>query len=281
MVSRIAGAFVRAVVVVALILAPSLMLPSVGNAGNGQILALMAIFAFALTMFEYSAEYPSLVEFRYAPPFNRLRFVSLAWTVVMLTLMARGAMVPTTFTMLIEAIGAVIGNALDFPYSPVRLLVLMLPADTTAFHVYTVRNAAGVAYLMSLVTLAIFMITLRLTGWPHSARGFNVWVNLPTFDPTAGGDVVERLMRDSRFNIALGFLLPFVVPAMVRTTTSIFGSVSLENTHVMIWTVTAWAFLPASLFMRGIAMGKVAEMICQERRRINAVAERDGALQVA
>ena len=25
---------------------------------------------------------------------------------------------------------------------------------------------------------------------------FNVWINLPTFDPTTGGDVVERLERD-------------------------------------------------------------------------------------
>ena len=27
----------------------------------------------------------------------------------------------------------------------------------------------------------------------------------------------------------------------------------------MIWTITAWAFLPASLFMRGIAMQRVAD----------------------
>jgi hypothetical protein len=38
--------------------------------------------------------------------------------------------------------------------------------------------------------------------------------------------------------------------------------------------MTAWAFLPASLFMRGIAMGRVADMI-RQTRAANRVAEAD------
>ena len=30
--------------------------------------------------------------------------------------------------------------------------------------------------------------------------------------------------------------------------------------------MTAWAFLPASLFMRGIAMGRIADMIVETRQ---------------
>ena len=95
---------------------------------------------------------------------------------------------------------------------------------------------------------------------------FNVWINLPTFDPTTGGDVVDRLTRDSRVNIVLGFLLPFAIPVMMKIASLSLTPVTLENPHTLIWTMAAWAFLPASLFMRGIAMGRVANMIAEKRK---------------
>ena len=168
--------------------------------------------------------------------------------------------------------GALIGVAMDFPYSPVRLATLMLGDGASEAQVASVRTAAGMAYLISLVSLAVFVVTLSMGQWPRRGVAFNVWVNLPTFDPTAGGDVVTRLMRDARVNIALGFLLPFLTPAVVRIASTGFEPLTLTSPQTLIWTMTAWAFLPASLFMRGIAMGRVAEMI-REKRRINGVKE--------
>ena len=116
---------------------------------------------------------------------------------------------------------------------------------------------------------------MRAIGWPNRMGGFNVWINLPTFDPTTGGDVVDRLQRDARFNIALGFLLPFIIPAAVKLASLAFSPVTLESPQTLIWTMTAWAFLPASLFMRGIAMGRIAGMIAEKRKRNNAPANTD------
>lgn len=262
----------RAILVVLLVSTPSLLLPGVSADGK-QIVALVAIFGAALTIFEYASAYPGLVEFRDAPPFNRIRFISLFATVFLLTLIGRGNVEATTLTQFVQAVGALIGFAIDFPYSPVRLVVLMLPEGTSYEHISLVRTAAGMAYLISLVTLAVFLIVLRLKGWPAGHGSFNVWINLPTFDPTAGKDVVRRLERDASFNIVLGFVLPFVTPAAVSAAASLFGSVTLENPQTLIWTVSAWAFLPASLFMRGIAMGRVAEMIAAKRRENYAKAE--------
>lgn len=275
MISRLTGAVVRAMLVVLLIATPSLLLPGTSADGK-QIVALIAIFGAALTIFEYASTYPGLVEFRDAPPFNRIRFVSLFATVFLLTVISRGKIEPTTLTQFVEAVGALIGFAIDFPYSPVRLVVVMLPEETSLAQVSLVRTAAGMSYLISLLTLAIFLIILRLRDWPSQNGTFNVWVNLPTFDPTAGKDVVKRLERDARFNIALGFLLPFLTPAVVKAAASLFGSVTLDNPQTLIWTVSAWAFLPASLFMRGIAMGRVAEMIAAKRRRTYAEAKEAG-----
>jgi hypothetical protein len=248
-----------------MIVTPSLLLP--GTAADVMpVVTLVALFAAGLTFFEYVSTYPGLVEFRDAPPFNRIRFASLFVTVLLLTELVIGTVTPTPLSQLVAGIGATVGQAIDFPYSPVRLVVLMLPPDADAMHIQLVRDSAGLAYIISLITLGVFVILQRVRRWPTRKGGFNVWVNLPTFDPTAGGDVVERLERDARFNIALGFLLPFLTPAVIKSATSLFGTVSLDNPQTLIWTVAAWAFLPASLFMRGIAMGRIALMITEKRK---------------
>ncbi|WP_327793743.1 hypothetical protein [Harenicola maris] len=245
---------------------PSLLLPSIGP-DTAQVVALLALFAAGLTLFEYASNYPSLVEFRDAPPFNRVRFLSLFLTVFLLTILCRGMTEVSSLTIFVQAIGNLIGDAIDFPYSPVRLVLVALPESVSAAHLELVRAAAGIAYLTSLLSLAIFVILLRVWGWPVRSGVFNVWVNLPTFDPTVGGDVVERLNRDARLNICLGFLLPFLMPAVAKAAAMVFNPVALEAHQTLIWTMATWAFLPSSLFMRGIAMGRIASMIEEKRRR--------------
>jgi hypothetical protein len=275
-VHRVLGALLRATFVVVLITAPSALLPNV-SADSAQVVALVAFFGAALTFFEYVSAYPGLVEFRDAPPFNRLRFGSLFVTVILLTLIVRGQTTPTVVTDFVTAIGALIGYVLDFPYSPVRLMLVALPETSTMQDVELMREVAGMSYLISLMALSIFLIVLRIGHWPSKSGSFNVWINLPTFDPTAGGDVVERLKRDARVNAIIGFSLPFVIPAVLHSASSLFGGLSVTNDQSMIWAVAAWAFLPSSLFMRGIAMGRVASMIEEKRRQTYARADLDHA----
>ncbi len=265
--NRLTGAFTRALLVIIMIATPALMLPGTGP-DTAQIVALVAIFAAILTFFEYASVYPGLVEFRDAPPFNRIRYLSLQSIVFILSVMALDATDPTTLTRFVQVLGAAVAHTIDFPYSPVRLLVLILPLDSAPEHVEQVRVAAGLAYMISLMTLGYFVLILRSMGWPNSEGGFNVWVNLPTFDPTAGGDVVDRLKRDARINTALGVLLPFLIPPAIKMVSTGFTPVTLSSPQTLIWAVAAWAFLPASLIMRGIAMNRIAMMI-EQKRRVN------------
>lgn len=272
MIHRVLGALLRAVFVILLVTMPSALLPSVSS-DTAQVVALVALFGAALTFFEYISVYPGLIEFRDAPPFNRLRFGALFSTVLCLTLILRGVTMPGPISDLVTAIGALIGYVLDFPYSPVRLMILALPEGSSPSEIEMMREAAGMSYLISLMALSIFLIVLRLNQWPSKSGSFNVWINLPTFDPTAGGDVVGRLKRDARVNVVIGFLLPFVIPAVLESASDLFGGLSVINDQSMIWAVAAWAFLPSSLFMRGIAMGRVASMIMEKRRRTYARAD--------
>ena len=173
MISRFGGALLRAFMVVILIVTPSMMLPGV-SAEGASIVMLIAIFLAGLTFFEYSAVYPGLVEFRDAPPFNRIRFGSLFLTVVCLSLVMQNTMTSNVLSEQMAWIGSIVGRVIDFPYSPVRLVVLMLPSDATVEHVKLVRDTAGISYFISLLTLALFVILLRVQRWPTRAGRFNV-----------------------------------------------------------------------------------------------------------
>ena len=265
MLTRLAGALLRAVLVVLLVATPALLLPGVSK-DLAQIVTLVSIFAAALTIFEYASVYPGIVEFRNAPPFNRLRFISVFATVFLVAVVVRGEFDPTPLNQMVSNFGTGIGNAIDFPYSPVRQIVLLLPEGTSFDLIDRVRTAAGLSYFISMLTLAVFYFFVRVRNWPMNSGPFNVWINMPTFDPTTGGDVVQRLERDARFNIIVGFTLPFFIPAALKASESLFGQVTLDNPQSMIWIIAAWAFLPASLLMRGLAMGRVAELVERKRK---------------
>jgi hypothetical protein len=268
----------RGLLMAIMIATPALVVSDV-SIESSQVTVLVALLAAFLTFVEYNSTSPSIVGFRDAAPFNRLRFLGLFLTVFMLSMICRGKTDPTALTNALTAIGTIVGNSIDFPYSPVRLVVLMLPEGSDYEIVQSVRTAAGLSYLTSLIAMAAFLFLVRVLGWPSRNGSFNVWVNLPMFDPTTGGDVLRRLTRDARINVIIGFLLPFVIPAVVKLAADMINPISLENPQTLIWTMTAWAFLPASMIMRGIALHRIAEMIRDQRKR--AYASADGGLQAA
>ena len=265
-ISRLVGAVVRAFFVMLLLMTPALLLPGMTQ-DSKQIVALVALFGALITLIEYGSTYPSLIEFRNAPPFNRIRFVSLFLIVFLLSVLFRGQYDATTLTRVVSAIGLLVGHVIDFPYSPVRLIILLLPDPGNETHVSLMRAAAGLSYLISLTTLAIFAIAMRLGGWPNKTEPFNFWTNLPTFDPTMGGDIVARLNKDARFNIMLGFFLPFFLPAVARAASGLFDASMVSTPQTLVWMLAIWTFLPASLFMRGMAMNRIADMIDDKRQR--------------
>jgi hypothetical protein len=265
-IAKIAGATVRAVLVALMVATPSLMVPD-PSGGSTEVIALVALCFGVFVFIEYASTYPSLLEFRDAPPFNRLRFLSLGITVLLVSFICRGVLLPDTMTQFVTAAGALVGQVLDFPYSPVRLLTITLQADNDTAYNTLILSIAGLAYLITIVTLLIFVALLTFTRWPSHRKPFNVWINLPTFDPNAGGDVVKQLAQDARVNASLGFLLPFLLPLAVYLVSVLYRPIALATPQSLIWTVCAWSFLSTNLLMRGIAMARIAAMINEKRRR--------------
>jgi hypothetical protein len=266
-IAQLSSAVVRAIFVIVVICTPALLIPA-QSPDSTQVVMLVALFAAIFTFSEYASRYPGLIEFRDAPPFNRVRVIGIFVTLFFLSLVAGPSEGAGTLSLVINATGLVMAHALDFTYSPLWLLQVFLPDNATQADLTMLRTMGGLSFLIGLVTIVVFAILMRLRGWPNRNTSFNVWVNLPTFDPTAGGDVVARLIRDSRINLILGIVLPFLMPVLAsfgigHMDVSIGGSPQL-----MVWMVTLWSFLPVSLLMRSMAMSRVAHMITERRKQV-------------
>ncbi len=262
----------RALLVAVLIALPSLMVDH-GTREASQIIMLIAFVAGLLVFAEYSAHSPSILEFRFASPYNRIKFTALAAVILTLSAIARGGADPGSLTLLLADFGRSVGALLDFPYSPVRQVLLLLPAQTPLEMVDFIVIAAGLSYGGALVIVVSFALIVRVLGWPVRRGAFNVWMNLPLFDPTRGGDVVQKLQREAGINLSLGFVLPFLLPVIVAVMQGVIETTSMLHPQPLIWMICGWAFLPASLVMRGIAMHRVAQLISAKRRRAYAQAE--------
>lgn len=265
MLSRLAGAVLRGFLIAWLIALPTLVLP--GTPGDTALIALfLASCAGALTVSEYLSGSPSLVEFRDAPPFNRIRFFAAAATVLLLTLLVREQIIPSPLGGAVESVAQSVANLLDQPFSPVRLMGLMLPPDMPSSMTALVITASAVAYLIGWLSVAFFALSLRTMGWPTRRRDFNLWINLPTFEASSRGDLIQRLERTGHINLVLGFLLPFLFPAAVEYSGGLIDVTRLVSAHSQIWMVSAWGVIPAGLMMRGIALLRVAQMVEEQRR---------------
>lgn len=273
---RLAGALLRAFAVLVAVVTPSVLWPDAGP-GARQISALLALMAGVLVFFEYTVRAPGLIAFRDAPPFNRLRFLMLFCMVLALTLIARGDGFPGTD--LARALGGLVDHPIDRAFGPLHPLPPGMGggAGRVSGSRLWLPEAAGMAWLIALTGMGLFALLLRLSGWPGRGQAFNVWVNLPSFDPTTGADVIVRLNRHARVNIVLALLLPFLIPATCRLVLGGFGPAPMLSPQILIWMVTAWAFLPASLLMRGLAIRRIAGLILTMRRERETVSGRSAA----
>lgn len=262
----LSGALARAAMVVMAILLPAILMPQMAPE-TGQVLLLLALFLGMVVLAEYASAYPALIEFRFAAPYNRTRFALLALIAILLALMQRGQVIDGPLQDMVLGLAAALGALLDQPFTPVRLLLGALPADIGFEHALLIRDGAALALTVAGLGLGAFALAMRLDLWPMGQGPFNVWINLPTFDPTAGNDVVQRLLRQGRVNVSLGFLMPFLLPGAVLVSGMMAQPIDFTAPTNFVWGIALWAFLPAALIMRGLAMRRVARMIRANRRR--------------
>ena len=266
MIVSLTGALLRAVAVAVLVALPTVLLPA-GPGRADQVVVLVALLAALMTFMEYNSTYPSIVEFRHAPPYNRLRFGMFALAVLALALILRHPFVPSLAGAMLRGIAQVLGQLADFPGSPVRQALALAPDGASPAKSAGLRDMAALAYALSWLMVVCFIALIRLRNWPAQNGAFNVWVNLPMLSLTANGDIVPRMQIHAVLNLLLGIGLPFFLPGLLAAASVLTGPITLESPQMMIWVLSLWAFLPAGLVMRGIAINRIAVMILHKRHR--------------
>ena len=278
MLLRLVAAVLRAGIIVLVVCMPSLMLAGTTREG-AELVVVLALALGLFTVIEYSACYPAMIEFRDAPPFNRVRLLSLAIMLFCLSLVAGGDH-GSSLVLVLNALGILFGQALDFPASPLAALIAELPDAAAPVSAVQVKIMAGLAIFTALSALCVFAILLRTEKWPQRGQAFNVWVNLPTFDPTTGGDVIARLNRDAHVNLLFAIAMAVLFPTIGLIVAEHLERQIVTSAQALVWGIALWMFLPLSLMMRALAMMRIATMIRDRRALLVAAVAQDGAQPV-
>ena len=263
--SNVAQSVLRGLMVAIFILLPALLLPGISQE-VAQGVTLIALISAAVVVAEYAAAYPGLIEFRDAKPYNRLRFGMLVAVVLSLVVLQRE--IASGEQGLLASLSLWLANTFDSSVSPLRMLALSLPSELPVGHLINVMASAALAFIMCFAGLLVFFVTMASGYWPAKGSSFNVWINLPNFDPTKGIDVVQRLERDAQINVLLGVILPFSLPVLLHLSSLLVQPVTFESNLGLVWGLAFWAFIPFNLIMRGVAMYRVGQLIRAQRRRI-------------
>ena len=266
MFKRLLGAFFRAMLVLVVVAAPAFLLPNVSQAAQ-EISLIIGGIAGAFTLFEYASSHPGLVDFRFAPPYNRVRFATFAVQVISLVFLCRATSGADPFSPNVLAYADKAVALMNLPLSPVRVAVEMVGEGASEAFQTLLGRAAAISFTVAFASFIFFAITLWLFKWPVGRDNFNLWVNLPTFEPSSGRDVERRLFRDGTANILIGIGLPFIIPVLASRSGGWFDPSVLENYQPLIWGTALWAFMPASLIIRGAALIKVGWLVKRARTR--------------
>lgn len=262
---RIAGALFRAAAVLLVIAAPALLLPGVSRTSL-EVSLMLAGLAALFTLVEYAAAAPSLIDFRFAPPYNRGRFLTLAAILLTLVFVARATEGAPDYGPELLAFADRVAASLDFPLSPTHLAVDVLAAGREPGFALLVGRTAALALAIAAAGLVFFVALLWVARWPQGREKFNLWVNLPTFTPSTGRDVERRLIFGGWANIAVGLTLPLTIVVLSSRAIGWIDPQAITSYQTLVWLVALWAFLPMSLVVRGAALIKVGWLVRRARR---------------
>ncbi|QIK39509.1 hypothetical protein [Pontivivens nitratireducens] len=258
--TRLVTSLSRAFLVLVFIALPAFLLPETSRTGQEISLIIGALFAL-FTMFEYASSHPGLIDFRFAPPYNRFRFLTFAVLIVALVFLCRADSGADSFSDDYLALSDRLVEIFSVPFSPVVLADTLIGAGVNPL----VERAAALSFTIALTSIIFFAIYVWVFRWPAERDSFNLWINLPTFDPSVGQDIAWRLRRAGLLNIIVALALPYAVLSIASRSGGWFDPAALGNYQSLVWCCVFWAFFPVALFNRGSAMLKIAWLIDRAR----------------
>lgn len=261
MLTRLAGASVRAALVAAMIVLPAIVLPEISpNAADLAILS--AAIAAAFVVFEYGFTTPSLIEFRFAAPYNRIRFALLALLLTAIAFAFRGTVEQTATTIAVSSFAVTSANIWEFSGSPLVFFNALTQELETEGRIL-LSNAAALALSITLLALILFSTVIWMFHWPLKAKNFNLWVNMPNFDSNIDDETQQTLRQSALVSMVIGLSLPFLIPQAALVFMGPLQPITATNSLLLLWMIAIWCFVPAASILRSVALYKVANLVGQ------------------
>lgn len=261
---RVSGGLLRALIVLFVIVSPALLSPGVSSSAR-EVSAVIGVIAGLCVFFEYAARNPGLIDFRFAPPYNRARFAVFTAIIYLMIFFVRAQEGRDDFSGQILAASLNVGALLDVTLSPVRMAAQMLGDPTSPRLDEILRGAAALSFVTGLTGTIFFGVLFWITPWPGNRDTFNLWINLPTLETAYGAEVERRLFRLAAGMVLAGIGAPYALLTLGSRAVGLFDSMALLDTLPLVWAATLWAVLPMHLLLRGVAIAKIAWLIRRAR----------------
>ena len=257
MFTRVAGAFIRGALVVLLVAYPGMSLPVESDVAI-SLYSFLSLIGGAIVWIEYAFASPNLIEFRFCPPYNRLRYASLMLILVLLVYLYPDRAVESKFYFLISEISKLCLYVWNFEYSPVPVFALVLAQGDPYLTLQFARMAA-LSLSLSILYSTAYIIASRGFRAHLEAGPFNFYLNLPT--TTLSEDKIPRrqLKALAVLSVVVGLTLPFVIPVFLREFADWIETEPLAYRPTVVWAIALWAWVPGIAVLRGMALYSISK----------------------
>lgn len=256
MIFRLTGATVRAVCVAIVVMLPAFLLPDTTQSGL-EFTRILATIAAVFVIYEYGFASPSVIEFRFAAPYNRVRFLLLATLILtpayLISSMLEGVALHGTFAAIAQN-----GPAfLDFAYSPVSIVANTLSGNDSDMREAVVQ-AIALNVVFSFSCALAFCGAIFSNLWRFGGDDFNMWTNMPTYKSYGLESLQDRLINSAFASFLVACLLPLFGPTIADVAVVWLSSDGALAPIVVSWLIAIWTYLPAIYLMRAAALLKIA-----------------------
>ncbi|MBE9476903.1 MAG: hypothetical protein IME92_07115 [Proteobacteria bacterium] len=239
-----------------MVMLPALLLSETSQSAL-EFTRILATIGAVFVIYEYGFPTPSVIEFRYCAPYNRIRFLlmlALTLAPAYLISVVLDGHVPNGILATIAANSFAI---MDFAYSPVTIV-----ADTLAGGDVVMRGVVGQAIalnvMISLSCVLAFCAAVFSNLWRFGGSDFNMWLNLPTYKSYDMTSLQKRLKNSAFASLLIAFLVPVFGPTLADVAIVWMSNDGVLAPLAIIWVIAIWTYLPAIYVMRAVALIKVS-----------------------
>lgn len=257
---RLTSAALRAACVAMIIILPTLILPGTSQSAM-EFTRIVATIVAVIVIYEYGFLSPSVIEFRFSSPYNRIRFLMLfAFSFL------------PAYLISIDIDGIALSGALktfahnsfalmDFSYSPVSIVADRLSVNNSDLR-DTIANAIAINVMIGIASLLAFCFAIFSNLWRFGNEGFNMWHNLPTYKSYDAVSLQQRLKNSAFIGVVVALLIPLFGPTACDVIIVLFTNDGVLDTITIAWVIAVWTLLPVFYLMRSAALLKLA-MHCE------------------